>query len=77
MSEAMIEMVASGMGVAVIPYWIAKPYIEAGKIVPVRVTPKGLYRSLGIALLEKDNYPSYYNTLIEFLKENLADTAKN
>jgi LysR family transcriptional regulator, regulator for metE and metH len=29
MSEAMIEMVISKMGIAVIPYWIAKPYIRS------------------------------------------------
>lgn len=77
MSEAMAEMVASGMGIAVIPYWIAKPYIDVCKIAPVRVTPKGLYRSLGLSLLERESYPSYYDTLINFLKENLADTAIN
>jgi LysR family transcriptional regulator for metE and metH len=77
MSEAMIEMVASDMGVAVIPYWIAKPYIQSGKVASVRVTQKGLHRSLGIVLPEKDNYPAYYKTLIEFLKETMADNIKN
>jgi LysR family transcriptional regulator, regulator for metE and metH len=77
MSEAMVEMVISDMGVAVIPYWIAQPYILAGKIVPVRVTAKGLFRSLGIALREKESYPAYYKTLIEYLKENLVKTPNN
>jgi LysR family transcriptional regulator for metE and metH len=72
MSEAMIEMVKSKMGVAVIPLWIARPYIQSGSVVPVRVTPKGLHRSLGVALLEKPHYPAYYDTLIGYLKENLA-----
>ncbi|MDP4207711.1 MAG: LysR family transcriptional regulator [Bacteroidota bacterium] len=76
MSEAMIEMVVAKMGVAVVPYWIARPYIDSGKVVPLRVTPKGLQRNLGIALLEKDCYPSYYNTLIDFLKESLITTPK-
>ena len=73
MTEAIVEMILAGMGVAVIPRWVAKPYIDAGKIVPVRVTPKGLYRSLGVGVLEKDSYPVYYQTLIDFLKENLED----
>jgi LysR family transcriptional regulator for metE and metH len=72
MSEAMVEMVASGMGVAVIPAWIARPYIDAGKIAAVRVTPKGLFRSLGIGVLEKEHYPLYYKTLVEFMKEKLS-----
>jgi LysR family transcriptional regulator for metE and metH len=71
MSEAIADMVASGMGVAVIPHWIAKPYIESGKVIPVKVTRNGLHRSLGIAFLEKPKYPAYYNTLIEFLTENI------
>lgn len=75
MTEAMVEMVGSGIGVAVIPLWIARPYIEMGKIVPVRVTSKGLHRSLGLALHDQKTYPPYYKTLIEFLKENLGNTA--
>jgi LysR family transcriptional regulator, regulator for metE and metH len=71
MTEAMVEMVISGMGVAVIPYWIALPYIESGKVCRVRVTQKGLHRCLGIAFHERDNYPAYFDTLIDFLKENL------
>lgn len=72
MTEAMIEMVESGMGMAVIPYWIAKPYINAGKVAPIRVTNKGLYRSLGIAYHKKSNYPQYFYTLIDFFKQNLS-----
>lgn len=75
MTEAMVEMVIAEMGVAVIPYWIARPYLEAGKVKPIRITSQGLHRSLGIAMLEQDNYPAYYNTLIDFLKENLAGNA--
>ena len=73
MTEAMVEMVAAGIGVAVIPLWIARSYIEMGKIVPVQVTSKGLLRTLGLAVQEKKTYPSYYKTLIDFLKENLGN----
>jgi len=74
MTEAMVEMVTSGMGTAVIPYWIAKSYINSGKITAIKVTANGLYRSLGVGFLEKVNYPPYYQTLIDFFKENLAKT---
>ena len=77
MTESMVEMVIAKMGVAVIPQWIAKPYIESKKIAAVRVTSKGLYRSLGIAVYEKSSYPAYYNTLIDFLKENLVTRVLN
>lgn len=71
MTEAMIDMVAAGIGVCVIPYWIAKPYINIGKVVPIKITSKGLTRSLGIARLKKDVYPGYHKTFIDFIKENL------
>ncbi len=74
MIESMVEMVASDFGVAVIPTWIAKPYIQSGKIAPVRVTANGLFRSLVIALVEKDEYPPYYHTFIDFIRETLADS---
>ena len=77
LSEAMVEMVAAKMGIAVIPSWIARPYIDAKKVVPVRVTAKGLHRSLGLSFLEKDVYPDYYTSLIGFLKENMMGTALN
>lgn len=74
MTESMVEMVVSNLGVAVIPYWIAKPYIQSGKVSAVRVTPKGLFRSLGIALIDKEEYPPYYQTFIDFIREMLADS---
>lgn len=74
MTESMVEMVASDLGVAVIPYWVAKPYIQSGKIKAIRVTTNGLFRSLGIALAEKEEYPPYYHTFIDFIKETLGSS---
>jgi LysR family transcriptional regulator, regulator for metE and metH len=71
MTEAMIDMVAAGIGVCVIPYWVAKPYIKQGKVVSVKVTPKGLARSLGVVRQKKNVYPKYHDTFISFIKENL------
>ena len=73
MTEAIIEMIIAEMGVAVIPLWVAKPYIDAGKVVPVKVTANGLHRSLGIMFLEREYYPPYYQSLINFLKEHLIE----
>jgi len=72
MTEAMIDMVAAGIGVCVIPFWVAKPYINTGKVFPIKVTRNGLSRSLGITRPKKDTYPKYHNTFISFLKENLS-----
>lgn len=71
MTDAMIEMVASGMGLAVIPHWIASPYIAARKVIPLRVTAKGLHQNLGMAYCKNGMQPKFFNTLVEFLKKNL------
>jgi LysR family transcriptional regulator, regulator for metE and metH len=72
MTEAMIDMVAAGLGVCVIPQWVAKPYIEMGKVKPVKVTSKGLTRSLGVARQKKNTYPKFHDTFISFIRENLS-----
>jgi LysR family transcriptional regulator for metE and metH len=75
MTEAIVEMVVSGLGIAVIPYWIAKPFLESGRIAAVRVSRGGLYRSLGIVFHERETYPPYYHTLIEFFRQTLGEEA--
>lgn len=72
MTETMIDMVSVGMGVCVIPHWVSRPYIDLGRVIPVKVTSKGLMRSLGIVRIKKDTYPKYHATFINFMKENLS-----
>ncbi len=76
MTDAIVEMVVSGLGIAVIPYWIAKPYIDSGRIAAVRVSQGGLHRSLGIIFHERETYPPYFHTLIEFFRQTLGEEVR-
>lgn len=77
-TEAMIGMIAAGMGIAVIPEWVVSPYFAMNKVAIKKVTRNGLFRSLGVARLKQNAYPEYHQTFIRFLIENWnADKIKD
>lgn len=49
LTEALLESVKSGLGIAVMPEWVAAPQVEAGKIRTVRLTKDGLFRTWRLA----------------------------
>jgi LysR family transcriptional regulator for metE and metH len=66
LTEAIIEMVKEGLGVAVMSSWLAKPYVESGAVSAVRITKSGLKRKWMIATLKNDQ-PKYLTTFVDFL----------
>jgi LysR family transcriptional regulator for metE and metH len=44
LTEAILEMVKSGIGVAVLAHWAAAAYVERGQVRAVRITGRGLRR---------------------------------
>lgn len=58
---AIIQLVASRRGVATLPYWAVKPYLERGYVVARKITPQGLYSNLYGAIREVDQDSAYLN----------------
>ena len=70
LTEAVIQTVAAGIGIAVIARWLAIPEIDAGRLCAVRITPKGVHRIWYAAVLEhRVNSPALVD-LIRDLKAN-------
>ena len=71
LTEAAIEMIRAGYGVAVMSRWAVKPYLDEGKVQAVKVTPKGLFRNNYAVLLKNREYPSYFDAFIDNLRNNI------
>lgn len=56
---AIIQLVASKRGVAALPYWAVKPYLERGYVVARKITENGLYSNLYGAMRESDVQTAY------------------
>ncbi len=56
---AIIQLVASKRGVAALPYWTVKPYLERGYVVARKITSKGLYSKLYGAIRATDLNSAY------------------
>jgi len=70
LTEAVIQTVASGIGVSVLPRWLVKPEIEAGRLCAVRVTKKGMMRTWYAAALEERMLSVPVADLVSELKAN-------
>lgn len=58
---AIIQLVASKRGIATLPYWAVKPYLERGYVVARKITENGLHSNLYAAYRTADQDYSYLN----------------
>lgn len=65
---AIIQLVASKRGIAALPYWAVKPYLESGYVVARRITEKGLYSNLYAAIRESDLDKAYITDFHDTVK---------
>lgn len=70
LTEAIVEMVKAGIGVAVLPNWIIKPYLALGGLtaVPIR---KSIKRTWYAAVLKNKQQPPYVYNFIKNLSQSL------
>lgn len=67
LTEAILEMVKAGLGVAVLPNWIVRPYLQSGQLTAVPITQKRILRTWYAATLKTKQQQPYTTAFIEQL----------
>jgi len=67
LTEAMIELVKAGLGVAVLSRWAVAPQLASGELRAVRLTRNGFYREWSAARLRSKSAPAYLEDFIRLL----------
>ncbi len=68
-TDIMLQMVASGRGVAALPRWLAQEYAQKMDVVPVRLGPKGIAKQIHLGLREADGGVDYLKAFIALARE--------
>jgi LysR family transcriptional regulator for metE and metH len=69
LTEAIIEMVIAGFGVASLPGWAAAPQLASGSVIGLPLTAQGFHRTWSAAQLRDHNAPVYLKEFIRLLEE--------
>jgi LysR family transcriptional regulator for metE and metH len=72
LTEAIIELVAAGLGVAVLAKWAVLPAVRSGAVQTVRIGKKGFTRTWCTAVRRGDVTPPWQSDLIALLRGHLS-----
>jgi LysR family transcriptional regulator for metE and metH len=67
-TDIMLQMVASGRGVAALPRWLAQEYADKMAVVPVRLGRKGIAKQIFLGAREGDVDIDYLKAFVELAK---------
>lgn len=70
LTEAIIEMVRGGLGVALLAKWAVAPQLASGALVGLPLTARGLRRSWSAAQLRDQRAPAHLQEFIRLLAEH-------
>ncbi len=73
LTEAILEMVKAGIGVAVLPNWVVRPYLQSGQLAAVPITEKRVLRTWYAATLRSKQLPPYTLVFIEKLASYMKE----
>jgi len=69
LTVAIIQLVASRRGVAAMPFWAVKPYLDRGYIASARIGDRGLQSELYAALRQDDAALAYMDDFLHTVRE--------
>ena len=67
-TDIMLQMVASGRGVAALPRWLVQEYADTMEVVPVRLGPRGIAKQIFLGAREADTGIAYLRAFIELAR---------
>jgi len=69
LTEAILEMVKAGLGVAVMARWAIEPALQSGAVRALRITRRGFVRQWSVATLRDRAEPRWQSDFVEMLRE--------
>jgi len=67
-TDIMVQMVASGRGVAALPRWLVEEYAARMDVVPVRLGMRGIAKQIFLGAREADSAIDYVRAFIELAR---------
>ena len=64
-TEILLQMVASGRGVAALPRWLVEDNQQTLDIVPLRLGKKGIFKTINLGFRANESRPAYLNHFIQ------------
>ncbi|HET6786989.1 MAG TPA: LysR family transcriptional regulator [Aquabacterium sp.] len=69
-TDIMLQMVASGRGVAALPRWLAQEYARKMKVTAVRLGPRGIAKQIYLGAREADVDIDYLRAFVEMARRS-------
>lgn len=74
-TDIILQMVASGRGVAALPRWLVQEYAGKVDVVAVRLGPRGIAKQIHLGAREADLQTDYLQAFIELARQPVAAAA--
>ena len=71
-TDIMLQMVASGRGVAALPRWLAQEYAARMKLSAVRLGRRGIAKQIHLGAREADLDTDYLQAFVQLARESAA-----
>ncbi|MDB5749909.1 MAG: transcriptional regulator, LysR family [Ramlibacter sp.] len=71
-TDIMLQMVASGRGVAALPRWLVEEYTDSLEIVPIRLGSRGIRKQIFLGARESDGAVDYLKAFIALARDQDA-----
>ena len=74
-TDIMLQMVASGRGVAALPRWLVEEYAAKLDVAPVRLGPQGIAKQIYLGIREADGQIDYLAAFVELARRHRSEAA--